>query len=169
MKKLILLLIIFSHYEVVYSQLPSPKKIDSLVKLIESKKDLVIKTVSDTFPTANPNVITIEFVKFYSLKNKLVKVAFAGYYHRKDSVMNNIIISNETYYFNNDLLIKVVSKDFDQSTPKDVQFYLNERDRKKYLAEQTINSGKFDGANYYIEMGYNLLAEFKQPGPKKAK
>jgi hypothetical protein len=161
MKKLILLLIAFSLYTTGYSQLPAPKKIDSIVKLIESKKDLVLKAISDTFPTANPKIVMIESVKFYSSKNKLVKVAFSGYYHRKDSVMNNIITDNDVYYFNDDVMIKVISKDYDQSPPKDLQLYLNEKHLKKYQAKETQFADKFDGVNYFIELGYNLLGEFR--------
>ena len=160
MKKTMLLLLPLSLYIFAYSQ-PSIKKIDSLVKVIESKKDLALKALSDTFPTANPKVVTIESVKFYSSKNKLVKVVFSGYYHRKDSVMNNIVTDSDVYYFNDDVLIKVISKDYDLSPPKDLQFYLNEKHLKKYLAKETQFSDKFDGSNYFIELGYNLLAEFK--------
>jgi len=158
---MILLFITFGLYILGYSQLPSPKKIDSIVKLIDSKKDLVLKALSDTFPTANPKVMTIESVKFYSSKNKLVKVVFSGYYHRKDSVMNNIVTDSDVYYFNDDILIKVISKDYDLSPPKDMQLYLNEKHLKKYLAKETQFADKFDGVNYFIELGYNLLAEFK--------
>ena len=65
------------------------------------------------------------------------------------------------YYFNDDLLIKVVSKDYDQSPPKDLQFYLNEKHLKKYLAKETQYFSKYEGLNYFIELGYNLQAEFK--------
>ena len=161
MKKLILLLLLSGIYIFGYSQIPVAKRIDSIVKLIESKKDLTLKALSDTFPTANPKIVSIESVKFYSSKNKLVKVAFSSYYHRKDSIMNNITTDQDVYYFNDDILIKVVSKDYDQSPPKDLQVYLNEKHLKKYLAKETQFADKFDGANYFIELGYNLLAEFK--------
>lgn len=170
MKKLILSLVTLSLYIVGFSQLPSPKRIDSLVRIIESKKDLVAKVVSDTFPTENPSLLNIETVKFYSSKNKLVKVIFAGYYHRKDSVMNNETSDNDVFYFNDDVLIKVLSKDFDQSPPKDLKFYLNEKHQKKYLAKETQFFNKYEGINYFIELGYNLLAEFKYLSkPKQSK
>lgn len=107
------------------------------------------------------NLANIESVKFYSLKGKLQKVIFSTYYHQKDSTRTNILTGYEVFYFNNDVLIKVISKDFDQTPPKDLQFYLNEKDLKKYLAKQTIRSNRYDGANYFIEIGYNLLDEFK--------
>lgn len=137
------------------------KRIDSLVNLIESKKTLTIKVVSDTFPTSNPGLVDIESVKFYFLKNKLQKATFSAYYHRKDSAKNNILTDHDIYYFSDDVLIKVISKDYDQAPPKDLQFYLNEKHRKKYLSKQTQYFSKFDGPNYFIELGYNLLAEFK--------
>ena len=160
MKKMGPLLVTFSLYIVGHSQLPSPKRIDSLIRVIESRKDLIVKVVTDTFPTESPSLLNIETVKFYSSKNKLVKVIFAGYYHRKDSVMKNETSDNDIFYFNNDLLIKVTSKDFDQSPPKDLQFYLNEKHQKKYLAKETQFFNKYEGINYFIELGYNLLAEF---------
>jgi hypothetical protein len=55
----------------------------------------------------------------------------------------------------------VVSKDFDQTPPRDLQFYLNEKHRKKYLSKETQYFSKYDGINYFIELGYNLLEEFK--------
>ena len=161
MKKLILLFLLISNSVFGYSQIPVAKRIDSIIKGIESKKDLTLKALSDTFPTVNPKVVNIESVRFYSSKNKLVKVAFSGYYHRKDSVMNNITTDQDIYYFNDDVLIKVVSKDYDESPPKEMQFYLNEKHQKKYLAKETQFADKFQGVNYFIELGYNLLAEFK--------
>ena len=143
-----------------FSQTPV-KRTDSIVKLIESNKALTVKHVSDTFPTANSKVVNIELVKFYSSKNKLGKVIFSAYYHRKDSTSDNILTDYEVFYFNNDVLIKVISKDFDQSPPKDLQLYLNENNLKKYLSKATMNYSKYAGANYFIELGYNLLDEFK--------
>ena len=148
-----------------YSQ-PPVKRIDSIVKLIESNKTLTLKLAADTFPTSNSNLVNIESVKFYSAKNKLLKVVFSAYYHRKDSTRDNIPTDYDVFYFNNDLLIKVISKDFDQSPPKDLQLYLDEKHLKKYLSKQTLNQSKFNGANYFVELGYNLLAEFKRL-PKK--
>lgn len=165
MKKIITFFFLILLYITGQSQLPSPKKIDSLVKTIESKKDLIVKSVSDTFPTANSKIMAIESLKFYVSKNKLVKIVFSGYYNRKDSV-DNVVTAHDVYYFTNDVLIKVISKNFDESPPRDVQFYLNERDQKKYQSKATINAGKFDGANYYIETGYNLLNEFKSSNQK---
>ncbi len=165
MKKLTLLLFGFSFYILGYSQTPA-KRTDSIVKVIESNKTLTVKLVSDTFPTFNSKVVNIESVKFYSLKNKLLKVIFSAYYHRKDSTTNNILADYDVFYFNNDVLIKVVSKDFDQSPPKDLQFYLNESHLKKYLAKETLNQSKYAGTKYFIELGYNLLDEFKRLAKK---
>ena len=162
MKKLVLISIGLISYVLGSSQLPV-KRTDSLVNSIESNKTLTIKVVSDTFPLSNSSsLVTIESVKFYSLKNKLLKAIFSAYYHSKDSTKNNILTEYETFYFNNDLLIKVNAKDFDESPPKDLQFYLNEKHLKKYLAKETLNFTKYDGVNYFIELGYNLLEEFKQ-------
>src|SRR5688572_28758730 len=108
MKKVTLLLFPLSFYMVGYSQLPS-KRTDSIVKVIESKKTLTVNLVSDTFPTFNSNVVTIESVKFYSSKNKLLKVIFSTYYHRKDSTSNNTLTDYDVFYFNNDVLIKAIS------------------------------------------------------------
>src|SRR4030095_1962633 len=160
MKKLILLLLPLSFHLLAYSQLPA-KRTDSIVNTIELKKSLTLNVVSDTFPTVNPRVVNIESVKFYSSKNKLLKVIFSGYYHRKDSTSDNILTDYDIFYFNNDVMIKVISKDFDLSPPKDLQLYLNENHLKKFLSKKTQNLSKFDGANYYIELGYNLLNEFK--------
>jgi hypothetical protein len=161
MKKLILLLIPLSSCLPGYSQIPV-KRTDSIVNSIESKKGLTVNNVSDTFPTVNANVVIIERVNFYSVKGKLLKVLFSSEYFRRDSVKNNILTQHEIFYFNNDVLIKVISKDFDETPPKDLKIYLNESHLKKYLSKQTLNSTRFDGANYFIELGYNLLEEFKQ-------
>jgi uncharacterized protein YcfL len=161
MKKLGLLLLYLSLSIPGFSQGPV-KRTDSIVNLIESKKTLTVNLVSDTFPTLNSNLVNIESVKFYSLKNKLLKVIFSVYYYRKDSTKTNIPTDYDVFYFNDDILIKVISKDFDQSPPKDLQIYLNENHLKKYLSKETVNHSKFDGAKYFIELGYNLLDEFKR-------
>ena len=166
MIKLTLLLLFLSFSIIGYSQTPA-KRTDSIVKLIESNKTLTQKLVSDTFPTFNAKVVNIESVKFYSSKNKLLKVIFSAYYHRKDSTSNNMLSDYDVFYFNNDVLIKVISKDFDQSPPKDLQLYLNESHLKKYLAKETLNASKYAGTKYFVEVGYNLLEEFKLLGKKK--
>jgi hypothetical protein len=160
MKKMILPFLLFGLCLAGYSQL-AVKRTDSIVSSIESKKTLTLNIVSDTFPTSGSDLLTIESVKFYSSKNKLVKVIFSGYYHQKDSTRNNIPADYDDFYFSNDVLIKVVSKDFDQTPPRDLQFYLNEKHRKKYLSKETQYFSKYDGINYFIELGYNLLEEFK--------
>lgn len=160
MKKGILLLISLGLYILGYSQIPT-KRIDSIVNSIESKKALPAKVLSDTFPTANAGVVSIESVKFFSSKNKLQKVIFSAHYHSKDSTRNDMLTDYDVFYLSNDVLIKVISKDFDQSPPKDVQFYLNEKHLKKYLAKETQYFSKYEGVNYFIELGYNLLEEFK--------
>lgn len=137
------------------------KRLDSIANSIDAKKTLTLKVVSDTFRIPNAGFVNIENVKFYSLKGKLQKAIFSTYYHQKDSSRTNILTGYEVFYFNNDLLIKVTSKDFDQTPPKDLQFYLNERDLKKYMAKQTTRANRYDGANYFVEIGYNLLDEFK--------
>lgn len=161
MKKLALLLFSLSFYILGHSQIPV-KRTDSLVTLIESRKTLTVNLVSDTFPTFNSNVVNIESVKFYSSKNKLLKVIFSAYYHRKDSTRNNMLTDHDIFYFNNDVLIKAISKDFDQSPPKDLQLYLNESHLKKYISKETLNYSKYAGTKYFIELGYNLLDEFKR-------
>jgi len=140
-----------------------------MVNLIESRKTLTIKLVSDTFPTSTSNLVNVESVKFYSSKNKLQKVIFSAYYHRKDSTRDNIPTDYDVFYFNNDLLIKVISKDFDQSPPKDLRLYLDEKHLKKYLSKQTLNHSKYEGPNYFIELGYSLLDEFKLLNQNKPK
>ena len=144
-----------------YSQIPNTKRIDSIANTIESKKTLTLNPVSDTFPTVNPDVVTIESVKFYSTKNKLHKVIFSTYYYNKGPAKSNILTKYEVFYFYNDTLIKVISKDFDLSPPKDLQLYLNEKHLKKYVSKETINASRYEGVNYFIELGYNLLNEFK--------
>lgn len=160
MKKVILPLLLYALYLSGYSQIPM-KRIDSIVNSIESKKTLSLNIVSDTFPASGSDLVTIEAVKFYSSKNKLAKVVFSGYYHQKDSNRNNIPADHDVFYFSNDVLIKVISKDFDHTPPKDLQFYLNEKHRKKYLSKETQYFSKYDGINYFIELGYNLLEEFR--------
>lgn len=160
MKKVIPALLLFSFCLSGYAQVPQ-KRIDSIVNLIESTNTFALNTVSDTFPTQGSDLLTIESVKFYSSKNKLAKVIFSGYYHRKESATNNIPADYDIFYFSDNVLIKVISKDFDHTPPKDLQFYLNEKHRKKYLSKQTQYFSKFDGINYFIELGYNLLEEFK--------
>jgi len=161
MKKLTLLLLFLSLFTTGFPQ-TSAKRIDSIVKVIESNKTLTLKLVSDTFPTFNSTVVNIESVKFYSSKNKVQKIIFSAYYHRLDSTSNNILADYDVFYFNNDVLIKVISKDFDQSPPKDLQLYLNESHLKKYIAKETLNYSKYAGAKYFIELGYNLLDEFRR-------
>ncbi|HET9745680.1 MAG TPA: hypothetical protein VFP97_08205 [Chitinophagaceae bacterium] len=160
MKKVILPLLSISLYLSVYSQVPL-KRTDSIVNSIESKQTLTLNTVSDTFATQGSKLLTVESVKFYSSKKKLAKVIFSGYYHQKDSTRHNIPADHDVFYFSNDVLIKVISKDFDHTPPKDLQFYLDEKHRKKYLSKETQYFSKFDGINYFIELGYNLLEEFK--------
>jgi hypothetical protein len=167
MKKLLLLLFPFVFCIPGLSQIPSKRKIDSLVNAIESKKTLNLNTVTDTFATLHSNLLTIENVKFYSVKNKLVKASFTTNYFRKDSTVANMATGFEVFYFNDDLLIKVISRDFDQAPPKNIEFYLNEKDRKKFIGKQTMNSTRYDGANYFVEIGYSLLDEFKSINPQK--
>ena len=160
MKKLTLLLLLLSLFISAFPQ-ASQKRTDSLVRIIESNKTLTLKLVSDTFPTYNSKVVNIESVKFYSSKNKLRKVIFSAYYQSKDSTRINTLTDYDVFYFNDDVLIKVISKDFDQSPPKDLPVYLNESHLKKYLAKETLNASKYAGTKYFIELGYNLLDEFK--------
>ena len=160
------ILILFVSTTQGQGQLPSPKKIDSIVKVIDAQKNL-LKTVCDTFPVANSQLTNIECARFFSFKGKLVKVIYSLAYHQKDTTRSDIQTQIDVFYYNNDLLVKVVSKDFDQSPPKDIQFYLGEAHRKKYIAKETVNAGKQDGANYYIEFGYNFLEEFKKLTSKK--
>lgn len=167
MKKVTLLLISLSLYLSGHSQLPSTKKIDSIVKIINSQKNLKTDLVCDTFPVPNSDLSNIECARFYSLKGKLVKVIYSLAYHQKDTTHQNIQTQIDVFYYNNDLLIKVVSKDFDHLPPKDIQFYLGEPHRKKYISKETINAGKQDGAKYFVEFGYNFLEEFKQLTLKK--
>ena len=148
-------------FSVGYSQIPNIKRIDSIVSTIELKKTLTLNVVSDTFPTVNPDVVTIESVRFYSTKNKLLKAIFSSYYYNKGPAKSNILAQYEVFYFYNDSLIKAISKDFDLTPPKDLQYYLNEKHLKKYVSKQTINASRFDGVNYFIELGYNLLTEFR--------
>jgi|GEM_PF-2058074 len=168
MKKVTLLLLSLPLFIAGFSQGPV-KRTDSMVNLIESRKTLTIKLVSDTFPTSTSNLVNVESVKFYSSKNKLQKVIFSAYYHRKDSTRDNIPTDYDVFYFNNDLLIKVISKDFDQSPPKDLRLYLDEKHLKKYLSKQTLNHSKYEGPNYFIELGYSLLDEFKLLNQNKPK
>ena len=149
-----------------YSQIPNIKRIDSIVSTIEFKKALKLNVVSDTFPTVNPDVVTIESVKFHSTKNKLLKVIFSTYYYNKGPAKSNILAQYEVFYFYNDSLIKVISKDFDLSPPKDLQYYLNEKHLKKYVSKETMNASRYEGVNYFIELGYNLLNEFKTVSKK---
>lgn len=166
MKKVILLLFSLSFYILGHSQ-PSTKKIDSIVKVIESQKTLTLDTVCDTFPVAYSELSNIECARFYSMKGKLVKVIYSLEYHDKDTARKNTQTQIDVFYYNDGLLVKVISKDFDQSPPKDLQFYLNEAHRKKYVSKETINAGRHDGMGYYIEFGYNFLEEFKQLTLKK--
>jgi len=83
MKKVILLLLSLSLFIPGYSQ-PSIKKIDSIVKSIESQKTLKLNTVCDTFPVAYSELTNIECVRFYSVKGKLVKAIYSLEYHNKD-------------------------------------------------------------------------------------
>jgi hypothetical protein len=161
MKKVLLFLLPVTFCITGYSQLPVPKRIDSIVNSIESKKGLILKVVSDTFPVPNSKMVTIENVKFYSSNNKLLKVIFSAYYHLTDATKADVPADYDVYYFNKDVLIKVVTKDFDLSPPKDLQFYLNEKHQKKYLAKETQYADKYQGADYFVELGYNLLGEFK--------
>lgn len=160
MKKLTLLLFFLSFCALGYAQMPV-KRIDSLVKIIESKKTLTVNIISDTFPIANSNLLRIESRKFYSADNKLLKVVSARDNQTKDAAKKNIQTRFDIFYFNNDLLIKVISRDFDQSPVIDIQFYLNEAHHKKFLAKATKNFSRYEGANYFVETGYSLLNEFK--------
>lgn len=162
MEKGILFLILLTLCIVGYSQIPV-KRTDSIVNSIESKKALTITVVSDTFPVSYSDLLMIESVKFYSLNSKLLKVIFSVYYYGKDSTRNDIPTDYDIFYFSNNILIKVISKDFDQSPPKDLQFYLNEKHLRKYVSKETTNSRKYEGVDYFIELGYNLLDEFKLP------
>ena len=161
MKKLVLLFLILFLYWQGYSQLPI-KRIDSIVRIIDAQKTLKVNVVCDTFPVTNSDLSNIECASFYSLKGKLVKIIYSWEYRHKDTTRKNIQTQIDVFYYHDGLLIKVVSKDFDQSPPKDIQLYLDERHRKKYLSKATVNAGRYDGINYYIEFGYNFLEEFKQ-------
>jgi hypothetical protein len=163
MKKATLLLYLTGLCLIGYSQ-PQIKKIDSLVKSIDAQKTLKTDNVCDTFTVDYSKLSNIECARFYSLKGKLVKVIYSWEY--KDSSGKKIQTQIDVFYYNNGLLIKVISKDFDQSPPKDSQIYLNERHREKYDSKETINAGKYDGVKYFIEFGYNFLEEFKQLKPK---
>jgi hypothetical protein len=148
---------------------PVVKHIDSLVKIIESKRTLTVNVVADTFPIAHSNLLRIERLQFYSTNNKLAKVISSRGHHAKDSTVKNIQTRFDVFYFNNDILIKVISNDFDQSPPANIQFYLNETHRKKFLSKATKNFSKYEGANYFIESGYTLLNEFKLLNQKVSK
>lgn len=163
MKKLILVLISLNFYTPGYSQ-PSTKKTDSIVRIIDAQKTLKADIVCDTFPVPNSELSNIECARFYLLKGKLVKVIYSWEYRNKDTAIKTVRTQTQidVYYYQNDLLIKVISKDFDQSPPKDSQIYFNESHRKKYDSKKTINAGKYDGVDYFIEFGYNFLEEFKQ-------
>lgn len=165
MNKFFLLVFSFWCYLLGYSQVPA-KRIDSIVTTIEAKKTLTVNVVADTFLVANSDLVNIESVKFYSAKGNLNKIIFSAYFHRKDSTRNNITAEYEVFYFNNDILIKVISRDFDQSPPKDLHFYLGEKEKKKFDSKETMNFSKYDGVNYFIEFGYVLLIEFKQLNQK---
>jgi len=148
-------------YILGYSQIQT-KKIDSIARIIDAQKSLKTDIVCDTFRVANSELSNIECARFYSVKGKLVKVIYSLQYHHKDTARTNISTQLDVFYYNDGLLIKVISKDFDQSPPKDFQYYMNERHQKKYVSKETINAGKYDGVNYFIEFGYNFLEEFKQ-------
>ena len=140
---------------------PPTKRIDSIVKMIEAQKNLKLNTVCDTLSISYSDLSTIECLKFYFAKDKLHKVIYSTDFHHKDSTRKNIPTRFDVFYYDDELLIKVISKDFDQSPPKDLRYYLNEKDLKKYLAKETLNASKYDGADYFIELGYILLDEFK--------
>jgi len=146
---------------------PQPKQIDSIVRKIDAQKTLKTDIVCDTFQVANSELSNIECARFYSVKGKLVKVIYSLQYHHKDTARTNISTQLDVFYYNDGLLIKVISKDFDQSPPKDFQYYLNEKHLKKYVSKETINAGKFNGVNFFIEFGYNFLEEFKLLTTKK--
>jgi hypothetical protein len=165
MKKITLFLTFLGLYLLGNSQ-TQVKKIDSLVKSIDAQKTLKTDKVCDTFKVDFSELSNIECARFYSLKGKLVKVIYSQEYHHKDTTRKNIHSQIDVFYYNNGLLIKVVSKDFDQSPPKDSQIYFNESHRKKYDLKKTINASKYDGVDYFIEFGYNFLDEFKQLKPK---
>jgi len=159
MKKAHLLLISLSLYLLGNSQ-PHTKQIDSLVKFIDTQKTLKTDVVCDTFTVAYSKLSNIECARFYSLKGKLVKVIYSLEYN--DTIGKKIQTQVDVFYYNNGLLIKVISKDFDQSPPKDSHIYFNESHKKKYVSKETINAGRYDGVDYFIEFGYNFLEEFKQ-------
>ncbi len=165
MKKPALLLLVLYSCAFGSSQ-PPVKRIDSLVNLIETRKTLTLTGVSDTFPTVNPGVSTIETVKFHSVKNKLNKVTLSSYYYSKESSKSSMLTQFDIFYFNNDSLIKVISRDFDETPPKNIQFYIGPHELKKFFALKSRSFRKYDGANYYIDLGYALLDEFKQRNKK---
>ena len=134
MKKLVLLFIPLGLYFQVHSQLPQPKKIDSIVKKIDAQKTLKTDIVCDTFPVANSELSNIECARFYSLNGRLVKVIYSLQYHYKDTARTNISTQLDVFYYKDSLLIKVISKDFDQSPPKDTQIYLDDKHRKNYFS-----------------------------------
>lgn len=165
MKRLALLLFLLCPYAFGYSQ-PPVKRIDSFVNLIETKKTLTLTGVSDTFLTVNPDVSAIETVKFHAVRNKLNKAILSSYYYSKDPGKSSMLTQFDIFYFNNDSLIKVISKDFDETPPKNIQFYIGEKELNKYFAVKSRNFRKYDGANYFIDLGYALLDEFKQRNKK---
>jgi hypothetical protein len=160
MKKAILLLLLPSLYLSGQSQ-PPVNRIDSIVNIIESKKSLSLNFVCDTSKLSYADLTTIECLKFYSVDNRLFKAVYLFEYYRKDSLLNNSSSHLDIYYYNNGLLIKVMSKDFDKSPPADLQFYMGEKEMKKYISGDTRRYDRFDGVNYFIETGYAFLEEFK--------
>jgi len=149
-----------------HSQNPT-KRIDSIVKLINSEKSLKVKMVCDTSFVSYSDLSTIECLKFYFQKDKLLKAIYSLDYRRKDSTLNNSSSRFDEFYYNDGQLIKVITKDFDQSPPKNIEFYLNENQLKKFLSKETPNPkgtqnySRYDGINYFIESAYTLLNEFK--------
>lgn len=142
MKKLVLLLIPMILFLIGDSQITA-KRTDSIVRLIESKKPLTVSVVSDTFPVSYADLSMIESVKFYSSKNKLVKVIFSDYYCGKDSTRNNVPTGYDVFYFSDDVLIKVISRDFDQSPQKICSFIwmrdiLNNMSLKRQSAPESM-------------------------------
>ena len=140
---------------------PPIERIDNMVNIIESKKRLSLKVVCDTSKLPYSDFKTIECLKFYSKDDRLIKVVYSFDHYHKDTIKILFSTRFDVYYYNDGLLIKVISTDSDKSPPENLQFYLEEKDKIKYVPGEVGKYDRHDGINYFIETGYLLLEEFE--------
>lgn len=154
------------------------RQIDSIVSVIDTKRDLSKKCACDTGAAygEDPQIdepFTSICYDFYYTGYKLLKIEHTAtrcYLMKKCNSCKSCLsadwepISKTIFYFYNDSLIKVDDRDMTEYPYTIKQFYFKENDLV-YL-ESILHKGteKFKNTKHYIDFARELLADFNGTG-----